>query len=54
MIKGQARRPGDVYLARVKAPAQKKPWDYYGTQSTIPADEAFKPLAKGNCPIIKK
>jgi branched-chain amino acid transport system substrate-binding protein len=32
----------DMYLVRVKSPAQsKKPWDYYDIVKTIPAAEAF-------------
>ncbi|SIO62835.1 hypothetical protein SAMN05443247_09452 [Bradyrhizobium erythrophlei] len=51
-VRPDGRAIHDTYLARVKAPGQKKPWDYYVIQSTIPADKAFKPLAKGNCPIV--
>jgi branched-chain amino acid transport system substrate-binding protein len=54
-VRPDGRAIHDMYLAKVKSPAQsKKPWDYYEIQSTIPADEAFKPLADGNCPILKK
>jgi branched-chain amino acid transport system substrate-binding protein len=54
-VRPDGRAIHDMYLARVKAPGQsKKPWDYYEILSTISADEAFKPLADGNCPIVKK
>jgi branched-chain amino acid transport system substrate-binding protein len=44
-----------VYLAQVKKPADSKyPWDYYKILQTIPAEQAFKPLADSTCPAIKK
>jgi branched-chain amino acid transport system substrate-binding protein len=53
-IRPDGRVVHDMYLARVKAPRQSsKPWDYYDILATTPGDEAFKPLAEGNCPLIK-
>lgn len=51
---GEVRPDGRVthpmYLFRVKTPAQSKgPWDLYDTIATIPAAEAFRPLAEGGC-----
>ncbi len=44
----------DMYLARVKAPADSKyPWDYYQIVKTIPAAQAFQPLAGSKCPLVK-
>jgi hypothetical protein len=31
-----------------------KRWDYYEILATTPADEAFKPLEDGNCPLATK
>ena len=43
-----------MYLFEVKKPAESKaPWDYYKLRATIPADEAFRPLADGGCPLAK-
>lgn len=55
--KGEVRADGrvthDMYLFKVKAPADSKgPWDYYETLATIPAAEAFRPLADGGCPFL--
>ena len=50
------RRPQihDMYLFKVKAPADSKgPWDYYEKLATIPAAEAFRPLADGGCPLVQ-
>ena len=45
----------DMYLVEVKTPAESKgPWDYYKIKATIPADEAFQPLAQSRCPLVKK
>ena len=42
------------YLFQVKAPAESKyPWDYYKLVATTPADQAWKPLAEGGCPLIR-
>jgi branched-chain amino acid transport system substrate-binding protein len=52
-IDGRVIHP--VYLFEVKTPAESKyPWDYYKLIATIPADEAFRPLADGACPLVKK
>jgi branched-chain amino acid transport system substrate-binding protein len=54
-IREDGRMVHDVYLAQVKKPADSKyPWDYYKILQTIPADQAFKPLADSTCPAIKK
>ncbi|MDB5366097.1 MAG: transporter permease [Rhodospirillales bacterium] len=57
--KGKVRIDGtfehDMYLAEVKKPSESKgPWDYYKILQTIPAAEAFTPLAKSMCPLVKK
>ena len=56
---GQIREDGrmvhDMYLMQVKKPADSKyPWDYYHVRQTIPAAEAFQPLAQSRCPLVKK
>jgi branched-chain amino acid transport system substrate-binding protein len=56
--KGKIREDGralhPAYLVKVKTPAESKaPWDYYKIVSTIPADEAFRPLKDGGCSLVK-
>ncbi len=47
---GRATHP--MYVFKVKPPAESKGrWDVYGLVETIPADEAFRPLAEGGCPL---
>jgi branched-chain amino acid transport system substrate-binding protein len=56
---GHARADGrmihDMYLVQIKQPHESRyPWDYYKILSTIPGDKAFRPLAEGNCTLVKK
>ncbi|OYW58329.1 MAG: ABC transporter permease [Rhizobiales bacterium 17-65-6] len=54
-IRVDGRMVHDMYLFQVKTPAESKaPWDYYKLVATIPADEAFQPLALSTCPLVKK
>ena len=48
---GRALHP--VYLFEVKTPGESKaPWDYYKLVATTPADQAFRPLNEGGCPLV--
>jgi len=54
-IRPDGRKMHDMYLFEVKTPAESKgPWDYYKQLATIPADEAFRPMDQGNCPMVAK
>jgi branched-chain amino acid transport system substrate-binding protein len=54
-VRADGRMIHDMYLVQVKKPAESKgPWDYYKVLATIPAAEAFKPLAESECPLVKK
>ncbi|MBV8523869.1 MAG: ABC transporter substrate-binding protein [Acetobacteraceae bacterium] len=49
---GRALHP--AYLFQVKAPGESKgPWDCYKLVATTPANDAFRPLAQGQCPFIR-
>ncbi len=51
-IDGRATHP--MYLLKVKKPVDSKgEWDLFEVVSTIPANEAFRPLKDGNCPLVK-
>jgi branched-chain amino acid transport system substrate-binding protein len=53
-IRADGRKVHDAYLFEVKAPAESKhPGDFYKLRATIPAAEAFRPVADGNCPLVK-
>ena len=54
----QVREDGRVmhvmHLWQVKSPAELKyPYDYCKEVVTIPADQAWRPLAEGGCPLVK-
>ena len=56
--KGSVRKDGrklhPAYLFEVKKPSESKgPYDYYKLLATIPADQAFRPLNQGDCPLVK-
>jgi branched-chain amino acid transport system substrate-binding protein len=54
-IRADGRNMHDMYLFEVKKPSESKgPWDYYNLIATIPAEEAFRPLDQGNCPMVAK
>jgi branched-chain amino acid transport system substrate-binding protein len=53
-IRADGRKIHPAYLFEVKKPGESKgPWDYYKLRATIPADQAFRPLADGGCPLVK-
>jgi branched-chain amino acid transport system substrate-binding protein len=53
-IRADGRKIHPAYLVQVKTPAESKyPWDYYKVRTTIPADQAFRPMADGGCPLVK-
>ncbi len=53
-IRADGRMVHDMYLLQVKKPAESTtPWDYYNVRATIPAAEAFQPLAASTCPMVK-
>ncbi|WP_431269535.1 ABC transporter substrate-binding protein [Dankookia sp. P2] len=53
-IRGDGRKIHPSYLFEVKAPNESKaPWDYYKLLQTTPAEEAFRPLAEGACPLVR-
>jgi branched-chain amino acid transport system substrate-binding protein len=53
-IRADGRKIHPAYLMEVKKPSESKgAWDYYKVRATIPADQAFRPLADGGCPLVK-
>ncbi len=51
-VRADGRKLHPAYLFEVKAPGDSKyPGDFYKLLATIPADEAFRPLKEGNCPL---
>jgi branched-chain amino acid transport system substrate-binding protein len=45
----------DMYLMQVKTPEESKgEWDLAKIIATVPGNEAFRPLAEGDCPLVAK
>jgi branched-chain amino acid transport system substrate-binding protein len=54
MVRADGRKVHPGYLVEVKNPSESKaPYDYYKVRTTIPADQAFRPMAGGGCPLVK-
>src|SRR5258705_400922 len=54
-IRADGRKLHPMYLFEVKKPAESKgPWDYYKLRATIPAEQAFRPIDQGDCPLVKR
>ena len=53
-IREDGRIMRDMYLEEVKSPQESKyPYDYFKVLATIPAEQAFRPLKDGGCPLVK-
>ena len=52
-IRADGRKVHPAYLFQVKKPEESKyPGDNYVLRATIPAEEAFRPLKEGGCPMV--
>jgi branched-chain amino acid transport system substrate-binding protein len=54
-LREDGRMVHDMYLMRFKKPAQSTgKWDLYELVTTVPGDQAFRPLSEGGCPYVGK
>jgi len=54
-IRDDGRMVHEMHLFELKKPSESKgEWDLYKLIATVPGDEAFRPLDKGGCPLIKQ
>jgi branched-chain amino acid transport system substrate-binding protein len=54
-IRADGRPLRDFYLFEVKAPSESEgEWDYYRQLRRIPAEDAARPLAESECPLVKQ
>ncbi len=52
LIRVDGRKIHPAYLFEVKTPVESVgPWDLFKVAATIPADQAFRPLAEGRCSL---
>lgn len=53
-IRPDGRTVHGMYLVQVKSPVESTgPWDLYTVLRTIPGDQAFRPLSKGTCKLVR-
>jgi len=53
-VRADGRAIHPMHVFQVKKPADSKyPYDYYTMVETTPGDKAFRPIADGNCPMVK-
>ncbi|HQT76720.1 MAG: ABC transporter permease [Rhodospirillales bacterium 20-64-7] len=54
MIRADGRLMNPMHLFQVKSPEESRyPWDYYKLVRTLSAEDAFRPLDQGGCPMVK-
>jgi branched-chain amino acid transport system substrate-binding protein len=54
-VRADGRKLHPVYLMSTKKPEEsKQAWDYLTHVRTIPAEEAFRPLHEGGCPLVSQ
>lgn len=54
-VRVDGRMVHDMYLAQIKKPEESKyPWDYFHIRQVIKGDDAFLPLSKSRCALVKK
>ena len=52
-VRVDGRKIHPMYLFEVKKPEESKgEWDLYKLLATIPAEQAFRPLDQGGCPLV--
>ncbi|MBB5223570.1 branched-chain amino acid transport system substrate-binding protein [Amaricoccus macauensis] len=52
-IRPDGRKLHPAYLFQVKTPEEStEPGDIYNLLATIPAEEAFRPMSEGGCPLV--
>ena len=53
-IREDGRKLHPMYLLTTKTPAESTgKWDVFKSVRTIPAEQAWRPLAEGGCPLVK-
>ena len=54
VLREDGRMVHSMYLFQVKKPEESTgPWDYYKLLAEVPADQAFRPLKDGGCPLVR-
>ncbi|MCC0000367.1 MAG: ABC transporter substrate-binding protein [Methylobacteriaceae bacterium] len=55
-IRADGRKIHPLYLVEAKKPAESTggKWDLMKVVASIPGEQAFRPMAEGNCPLVRK
>ena len=54
-VREDGRHVHDMHLVEAKKPEESRgPWDLYRILATVPADQAFRPMAEGGCPLVRQ
>ena len=54
-LREDGRLMHDTYVFQVKKPeASKGEWDVYDLVATVPAEQAFRALGEGKCPVLRR
>jgi branched-chain amino acid transport system substrate-binding protein len=55
VLRADGRVVREMYLFEVKKPSESKgEWDIFKLLQTVPGEQAFRPIDKGDCPLVKK
>ncbi|GHC65264.1 ABC transporter substrate-binding protein [Limoniibacter endophyticus] len=53
-LRADGRMVHDMYLMQVKTPSESEgEWDYFKVLQTVPGDEVYRPMDKGDCPLVQ-
>jgi branched-chain amino acid transport system substrate-binding protein len=53
-VREDGRKIHPAYLFQVKSPAESRgPWDFYKLRATVGAEDAFRPISEGGCPLVR-
>ncbi|GAA0572801.1 hypothetical protein GCM10009416_09330 [Craurococcus roseus] len=54
-VREDGRHVHDMHLVEVNKPEESRcPWDIYRVLAAIPAEQAFRPLSEGQCPLVRQ
>src|SRR3712207_5240317 len=53
-VRQDGRAVHAMHLFEVNRPEESRyPWDYYKLVGTVPAEQAFRPMAEGGCALVR-
>lgn len=53
-VREDNRKRHPAHLFELKPPTESRGlWDFHKLRATVPAEEAFRPIAEGGCPLVR-